>query len=249
MPAGRHAWAGDGRSDERFRTRGAVGGGSRTSSRAGDGGRGHPLPQCYLAGRGPLPRALRTARSRFLSKCASQVSAHRVEISLVASQFSVHVAKENLKFSAAHFIAYRGFREALHGHNYQVGVRVEGDLSGTGYVVDFGLIKKLTKEIVDRIDEHTIIPAQSDCLVIEQIADGRVRVRYENDEFVFPASDVFLAPIVHSSAEELARFLWDELHAALQARGALAGVGTLEISVAEGPGQAAIFRKQTGSPG
>ena len=67
--------------------------------------------------------------------------------------------------------------------------------------------------------------------------------------FVFPAGDVFLAPIVHSSAEELARYLWDELHAALLAHGALAGVRTLEISVAEGPGQAAIFRKQTGSPG
>ena len=165
----------------------------------------------------------------------------------MASQFSVHVAKENLKFSAAHFIAYPGFREALHGHNYQVGVRVEGDLAGTGYVVDFGLIKKLTKEIVDRLDEHTIIPAKSDCMVIERIDGGRIRVRYENDEFVFPAGDVFLAPIVHSSAEELARYLWDELHAALQTRGALAGVGTLEISVAEGPGQAAIFRKQTGS--
>ena len=66
---------------------------------------------------------------------------------------------------------------------------------------------------------------------------------------MFPASDVFLAPIVHSSAEELARYLWDELYAALQVRGALAGVGTLEVSVAEGPGQAAIFRKQTSSPG
>jgi 6-pyruvoyltetrahydropterin/6-carboxytetrahydropterin synthase len=163
----------------------------------------------------------------------------------VSSQFSIHVAKENLKFSAAHFIAYPGFREALHGHNYQVGVRVEGNLAGTGYVVDFGLIKKLTKEIVDRIDEHTIIPARSDCLAIEQVAGGKVRVRYENDEFVFPATDVFLAPIVHSSAEELARYLWDELHSALKTRGALGDVTTMEVSVAEGPGQAAIFRRET----
>ena len=63
------------------------------------------------------------------------------------SGFSIQVAKENLKFSAAHFIAYPGFREPLHGHNYQVGVRVDGRLAGTGYVLDFGLVKKLTKEI------------------------------------------------------------------------------------------------------
>jgi len=163
----------------------------------------------------------------------------------VPSQFSIHVAKENLKFSAAHFIAYRGFREPLHGHNYQVGVRVEGDLTGTGYVVDFGLIKKLTREIVDRIDERTIIPERSDCLQIERLPPGKVRVIYENDEFLFPAADVFLAPIVHSSAEELARYLWDELYSALKARGAADHVSAIEISVAEGPGQAAIFRKET----
>ncbi|MHB8380736.1 MAG: 6-pyruvoyl trahydropterin synthase family protein [Candidatus Binataceae bacterium] len=162
----------------------------------------------------------------------------------MVTQFSIHVTKENLKFSAAHFIAYPGFREPLHGHNYQVGVRVEGRLQGTGYVIDFGLIKRLTKEILDRLDEHTIIPEKSDCLKIERIAGGQIRVMYERDEFIFPAADVFLAPIVHSSAEELARYIWNELHDALVARGALSDATTLEISVAEGPGQAAIYRQE-----
>jgi dihydroneopterin triphosphate aldolase (PTPS-III) / 6-pyruvoyltetrahydropterin synthase len=157
--------------------------------------------------------------------------------------FSIHVAKENLKFSSAHFIAYPGFREPLHGHNYQIGVRVEGRLGDTGYVLDFGLIKRLAKEIADRLDERTIIPALSDCLKIDQ-SDGQLLVEYENDRFVFPMSDVALLPIMHSSAEELAQFVWSELRAALHARDALADIVSLEISVAEGPGQAAIFRRE-----
>jgi len=161
----------------------------------------------------------------------------------VASGFAIHVAKENLKFSAAHFIAYPGFREPLHGHNYQVGVRVEGRLSETGYVLDFGLIKKLTREIADRLDEHTIIPAKSDCLRIEQ--DKKVvKVYYEEDQFAFPAKDVALLPIMHSSAEELAHFIWDELFSALRARTALGNISSIEVSVAEGPGQAAIYREE-----
>jgi len=163
------------------------------------------------------------------------------------SNFSIHVAKENLKFSAAHFIAYPGFREPLHGHNYQVGVYLEGNLASTGYVIDFGLIKKLTKEIVDRLDERTIIPASSDCLKIEGPKDGKVRIRYEDDEFVLPAADVCLLPVAHSSAEELARYIWDELAAALVARGALSNVTTMEISVAEGRGQSAHYRSHTSS--
>src|SRR5579862_2107165 len=82
----------------------------------------------------------------------------------MSSEFAIHVTKENLKFSAAHFIAYPGFREPLHGHNYQIGVRVEGRLGETGYVLDFGLIKRLAKTIADRLDERTIIPSLSDCL-------------------------------------------------------------------------------------
>jgi 6-pyruvoyl tetrahydropterin synthase/QueD family protein len=161
------------------------------------------------------------------------------------AKFSIHVAKENLKFSAAHFIAYPGFREPLHGHNYQVGVYVEGRLAKTGYVIDFGLIKKLTKEIVDRLDERTIVPANSDCLTIDKSKEGAVRIRYESDEFVLPAADVCFVPIAHSSAEELARYIWEELAAALRARDALTLVTTMEISVAEGPGQSAHYRNAT----
>ena len=39
----------------------------------------------------------------------------------MSSGYRVVVQKDYLKFSAAHFIAYKGFREPLHGHNYQVG--------------------------------------------------------------------------------------------------------------------------------
>jgi dihydroneopterin triphosphate aldolase (PTPS-III) / 6-pyruvoyltetrahydropterin synthase len=159
------------------------------------------------------------------------------------ADFSIHVAKENLKFSAAHFIAYPGFREPLHGHNYQVGIKVEGRLADNGYVLDFGLIKKLTRQIVERLDEHTIIPAQSDCLEIHQ-RDGQVTVSCAGDHFVFPAADVALLPIMHSSAEELARFIWTQLHSELTRRDALGDLSAMEVSVAEGPGQAAIYRQE-----
>jgi 6-pyruvoyltetrahydropterin/6-carboxytetrahydropterin synthase len=160
----------------------------------------------------------------------------------MSSEFAIHVTKENLKFSAAHFIAYPGFREPLHGHNYQVGVRVEGRLASTGYVIDFGLIKKIVKSIVDGIDERTIVPAHSDCLKIDRPNERQVRIRYESDEFILPAGDVAMLPLMHSSAEELARYIWSELVAGLKARGASGEADIIEISVAEGPGQAAIYR-------
>ncbi len=120
--------------------------------------------------------------------------------------------------------------------------RLWAGLAATGYVLDFGLIKKIVKSIADRIDEHTIIPALSDCLKIDRPNDRQIRIRYESDEFILPASDVAMLPIVHSSAEELARYIWTELVAGLKAVGASDEAEVIEISVAEGPGQAAIDR-------
>jgi 6-pyruvoyl tetrahydropterin synthase len=46
------------------------------------------------------------------------------------AEFEVFVGKEDFKFSAAHFVAFNGFRERLHGHNYQVAVRLKGQQVG-----------------------------------------------------------------------------------------------------------------------
>src|SRR5512139_3551370 len=108
---------------------------------------------------------------------------------MATQSFRVHVTKDYLKFSAAHFIAYPGFRERLHGHNYRVSVDVEGELGPEGYVLDFGVVKQIARQTCNRLDERVLIPAQSDCLRMREDAD-EVVVGYEGDEFRFPRGDV-----------------------------------------------------------
>lgn len=154
--------------------------------------------------------------------------------------FRVYVSKDYLKFNAAHFIAYKGFREALHGHNYRVSVEIEGDLGEQGYVLDFGIVKDVARRVCDRLDERMLLPAHSDCLQIER-RGTQVVVRFEDDEFSFPAQDVLLLPIVHTSAEELARYLAGEIRRELASDG-IAVTGSIEVGVAETPGQIAYYR-------
>ncbi len=155
--------------------------------------------------------------------------------------FRVHVTKDYLKFNAAHFIAYKGFREALHGHNYRVSVEVEGVLGPQGYVLDFGVVKRVAKRVCSRLDEKTLVPEHSDCLRIRE--DGQqLVVCYEQDEFRFPLSDVLRLPIVHSSAEELARYLLGEIRRELRAEG-VDHIRAIQVGVEETPGQAAYCRE------
>ena len=161
----------------------------------------------------------------------------------VPQRYSVVVAKEYLKFSAAHFIAYPGFREPLHGHNYQMSVRVEADLGPDGYVLDFGLVKRVAKALCDELDERVLVPERSECLRVAAVG-GAVEVTTEGGErFSFPAADVRLLPIAHSSAEEIASYLLARLREALRGEAGGRGLAALEVGVAEAPGQVAYCRE------
>ena len=158
-------------------------------------------------------------------------------------RYSVVVAKDYLKFAAAHFIAYRGFREPLHGHNYQVCVRVEAELGADGYVLDFGLVKRAAKALCEELDERVLVPAESDCLAVA-VDDARVEMTTaEGDRFAFPRRDCAVLPIVHSSAEELAAYLLARLRAVLADEAGGRGIAALEVGVAEAPGQIAYCRE------
>ncbi len=160
-----------------------------------------------------------------------------------AHRYSVVVAKDYLKFAAAHFIAQAGFREPLHGHNYQVSVRVEADLGADGYVLDFGLVKRVAKALCDELDERVIVPERSDCLRITAGPDRVEMVTAEGDRFELPRRDCAVLPIVHSSAEELAAYLLGRLRALLSSEAGGRGIAALEVGVAEAPGQIAYCRE------
>jgi 6-pyruvoyl-tetrahydropterin synthase len=162
---------------------------------------------------------------------------------MARESFKVYVTKDYLKFSAAHFIAYPGFREALHGHNYRVSVEVEGSLGPNGYVVDFGVVKKIARRVCERLNEKTIVPMQSDCVAVSE--DGpQIVMRYASDEFRIPKADAALLPLVHSSAEELARYLAGELRRELRGE-RIDDIVAIQVGVEETTGQAAYYREES----
>ncbi len=61
-------------------------------------------------------------------------------------------------FSAAHFLRnYGGLCENLHGHNWKVELIVEGSqLNEADLLIDFKVLKKILKEILDELD-HILI--------------------------------------------------------------------------------------------
>jgi 6-pyruvoyltetrahydropterin/6-carboxytetrahydropterin synthase len=59
-------------------------------------------------------------------------------------------------FAAGHALRnYKGKCENLHGHNFKVQVRIEGQsLDETGMLVDFIDVKNLMRSVIDRLDHQ-----------------------------------------------------------------------------------------------
>lgn len=159
------------------------------------------------------------------------------------SEFKVSVSKDYLVFSSAHFITFKGHQcEPLHGHNYRVGVEVEGTLDAECmFVVDFSILKKVVRKLVDQIDHKVLLPTENPKLRIET-ANEQVTVHYFGRlTYVLPVGDCALLPIQNSTAEMLAQYLAEGVRRELLASG-IRNLSRLEIEVEESFGQSATYR-------
>ncbi len=157
-------------------------------------------------------------------------------------RFSIEVEKDYFNFASAHFLLFaNGKREALHGHNYQVSVAVEGDLDRAGVVLDFITFKPLVKKICDGLDHRTLIQSHSPLL---KIRHGRkeVEVLYKDQRLVLPRRDVILLPVPNTSTELLAEYIAVQLRRKVRQQFPGARLHLIEISVEESRGQRGFFR-------
>jgi 6-pyruvoyltetrahydropterin/6-carboxytetrahydropterin synthase len=137
---------------------------------------------------------------------------------IVSEHYWVRLNKENLVFSAGHFITYNGGEcERLHGHNYRVAVSVYGPLDENHYVVDFVALLESLQRIIADLDHHMLLPTGHPLIQVEADAE-EVTVRFEDRRWVFPRCDCVLLPIPNTTTELLARHIGERLIDLVQSR-------------------------------
>jgi 6-pyruvoyltetrahydropterin/6-carboxytetrahydropterin synthase len=158
------------------------------------------------------------------------------------TETTLHLYKQNFKFSSAHFLIFDETRaEKLHGHNYmvqvQVGVPNTHDMSSKGFFIDFNEFKKWIKARVDVWDEMVLLPALHPDMKITMKSPS-LEVRFRDRFYVFPENEVHLLKVTNTSVEHLSRILAEEFMAVFKSQ----GVAWAEFQVEETPGQAASTR-------
>ena len=151
----------------------------------------------------------------------------------------IRVERNRLRFAAAHMATFGGTCEPLHGHNYDVTVELEGELTEDDWVWDFGALKRATKAIVDELDHKFILQRNSTILRIDE-TDSNWKVAFEKRGYVFPKSDVIALPISNSTVECMAEWLAGRLEGYLAEAGAT-NIRKLSVGIEEMPGQAGWY--------
>jgi 6-pyruvoyltetrahydropterin/6-carboxytetrahydropterin synthase len=157
--------------------------------------------------------------------------------------YRVHVRKDYLTFSSGHFISFEDHVcEKLHGHNYRVGVTIEGPLGEGQYVMNFVTVKRTMKRLTDELDHRMLLATQNPDIQVREEGDA-VRVSCNGRGYVFPREDTVLLPISNTTAELLARHITQRLKQELGALGHTR-MRAIEVEVEESTGQAAIYRDE-----
>lgn len=157
--------------------------------------------------------------------------------------FKVSVFKEYLSFSSAHFITLAGHQcESLHGHNYRVGVTVEGDLDPEcAFVVDFAVVKRIARPHVQALDHRVLLPTGNNKLILREEGDRLIVDYLGSCRFAFPRSNCALLPIANTTAEMIAEYLARLIRDDLRKED-LPRLTAIELEVEESVGQSGYYR-------
>ena len=111
-----------------------------------------------------------------------------------------------IRFSACHFIPRHEKCSRLHGHSYIVRLRLEGDIGDEGMIMDFVVLKKKLREIIDELDHKTLLPTASKDVKLS-IDNESVEAVSCGKRYVFPRVDVTLLDIPTTTAEEMSKMM------------------------------------------
>lgn len=149
---------------------------------------------------------------------------------------TIDLHMQALKFSAAHFTIFNATeRERLHGHNYAVTCRITAPVGEDGLTCDYAIFKNKLYELINGLDEYTLIAQDSPHQRIEE-ADPFYKIWFHDHYMLLRKTETILLPIRNTTVEELSYYFLQQL-----CRDAdflrQHDIRKLEITVASGPGQ------------
>lgn len=119
--------------------------------------------------------------------------------------------RSGIRFDAAHVIPHHPKCGRLHGHTYALHAEVHGDVDpATGFVVDFGDIKAVLRDVAERLDHHVLLQGKSPHFEVKRHG-AQVHFELGLKHYALPEEDALVLPVESTTAEALAEYVADEV--------------------------------------
>lgn len=142
----------------------------------------------------------------------------------------------HLVFSAAHVVIGHSKCGRLHGHDYAVSVRIEGNPGPDGVIMDFGTLKAIVREIASELDHKFLVAIRNSAVKI----DGDIiNVQSGESDYRIPIRDCATLELEQTTAEELSKWFAKRLKDRLSKS---QNIEALEVKIEEGIGQGVWFK-------
>ena len=156
--------------------------------------------------------------------------------------------RKGIRFSSAHITPEHKKCGRLHGHTYAIHLRMRGAQDAYGIVLDFGIISRVLQEIADEIDHLVLVPTRSNHYSDLEVGDEEVTFRVidpytgEPKHFRFPRQDCAMLDIPSTTAEDLAKYVYEEF---MRRTEFTTETTYVEVGVDEGYGKGAWFSERS----
>jgi 6-pyruvoyltetrahydropterin/6-carboxytetrahydropterin synthase len=147
---------------------------------------------------------------------------------------TLEMARAEFGFYAAHLALYNGEVEPLHGHTFQVALRVSGEPDISGMVAEFSEIKPALRDAVAPLRRRTLVPGHAPELRITP-KNNSLSIACGHKCYQLPTEDVTVLPLANTTLEMLAGYLLSQVLPQLQRAKLVAA----ELTVSELPGTSA----------
>ena len=159
--------------------------------------------------------------------------------------FTIRIAGDDLAFSAAHFITFDdGACEPLHGHTYRASAEVELPLGPAGYTIDFAVVQRTLRSVLDAIDHRVLLPGEHPRLRL-RASDDEIEASLGSRRWVFPRDNCAVLPMANVTAELMARHVGQSLLERLRAESGCRAT-RLRLLIEESCGQSAAWEIREG---
>lgn len=157
---------------------------------------------------------------------------------------TVHIRKENIKFSVAHMTVFPdGSKEALHGHNYQMELSLELKDSSFKKMISFSAFKEVLKKMAAQLDEKVLLAEKNPFFKKTKKDKNELEFVLCKKRYVLPLDEVELLPLDNISSEGLSEYLLKSFIKNYGEKELGRAVKSLKIRVDESPGQGASAEK------